>query len=227
MSTILYIETSNTLCSVCIAIGTEVIALQENDEGNQHASLLTPFIEQVLKDAGVTMQQIDAVSLSAGPGSYTGLRIGASAAKAICYAAGKPLITVNTLQSMVAGYIKVHGQPTIDTIFCPMIDARRMEVYAALYNTKLEEIKATRPWIVTEGPFFEEYIDKYKVICLGNGVAKSAEMLSQPNVERAIENYLGAQNLIDISVQKFELRQFDDAVYFEPIYLKTTPIKTG
>ena len=105
MANILYIETSNTLCSVCIAKGGETIALRENNEGNQHASLLTPFIEQVIKDAGITVQQLDAVSLSAGPGSYTGLRIGASAAKAICYATGKPLIAVGTLQAMVAGYI--------------------------------------------------------------------------------------------------------------------------
>lgn len=225
MSTILYIETSNTLCSVCIAKGNEVIALQENNEGNQHASLLTPFIEQVLKDAGITMQQLDAVSLSAGPGSYTGLRIGASAAKAICFAAGKPLITVNTLQSMVVGYIKAHGAPQANTIFCPMIDARRMEVYAALYDTKLEEIKATQPWILTDEHFFDEYLDTHNVICLGNGAQKATEILSHTNVEIADSDYLGAKNLIDISVQKFNLGQFDDIVYFEPIYLKTTPIK--
>lgn len=225
MSTILYIETSNSLCSVCIAKGTEVLSLQENNDGNQHASLLTPFIEQVLKDAGIAIQQLDAVSLSAGPGSYTGLRIGASAAKAICYAAGKPLITVNTLEAMVAGYINARGQLQPNTIFCPMIDARRMEVYAALYDAGLAELKETQPWILTETHFFGEYLDKYRVVCLGNGAGKAAEILKNYNVEIVTGDCLGAQNLIDITLRKLKLGQIDDAAYFEPIYLKTTPIK--
>ncbi len=225
MANILYIETSNTLCSVGITINGEMAALKENNEGNQHASLLTPFIEQVLKDANITMQQLDAVSLSAGPGSYTGLRIGASAAKAICYAASKPLITVNTLMAMVAGYIKEHGAPEGNTIFCPMIDARRMEVYAALYDANLKQLKETQPWILTEGGFFTEYLETHKAICLGNGASKATEILAHPNVTVETGDYLGVNNLIDISANKFELSQFDDAAYFEPIYLKTTPIK--
>ncbi len=225
MANILYIETSNSLCSVGITINGKVAALQENNDGNQHATLLTPFIEAALKHAGITMQQLDAVSLSAGPGSYTGLRIGASAAKAICYATGKPLIAVNTLKAMVAGYIKQHGAPKPNTIFCPMIDARRMEVYAALYDENLNELKETQPWILTDGGFFTEYLETHNVICLGNGAGKAAEILAHHSVAVETGIYLGANNLIDISVKKFEIGEFDNAAYFEPIYLKTTPIK--
>lgn len=225
LPTLLSIETSNTNCSVCISVNGEVVALRENNEGNQHASLLTPFIEAVLAEASLTARQLDALCLSSGPGSYTGLRIGASAAKAICYATGKPLIAVGTLQAMVAGYIATHGIPDDNTIFCPMIDARRMEVYAALYDGQLNELKAPEPWILTERGFFDEYLENKKVICLGNGALKATEILSHDQVVIDKKAYLTALNLVKIATYKFNNMQYEELAYFEPVYLKTTPIK--
>lgn len=201
------------------------MALRENNEGNQHAALLTPYIEAVLSEVGIKPQQLDAVCLSSGPGSYTGLRIGASAAKAICYATGKPLIAVGTLKAMVTGYITRHGAPSADTIFCPMIDARRMEVYAALYNSQLTELKPPAPWILTEENFFKTHLEKHKIICLGNGALKGAEILQSANVSFDGNDYLSATYLVNIAEQKFASQQFEHTAYFEPIYLKSTPIK--
>jgi tRNA threonylcarbamoyladenosine biosynthesis protein TsaB len=225
MPIILSIETSNNNCSVCISINGEIAALRENNEGNLHASLLTPFIEAVLTEAGIKAQQLDAVCLSSGPGSYTGLRIGASAAKAICYATGKPLIAVSTLMAMVAGYIAVHDKPNANAIFCPMIDARRMEVYAALYNSQLTELKPAAPWILTEENFIAEYLEKHNIVCLGHGALKGTELLLTDRVTIDGNAHLSALNLVNIAEEKFKIRAFEEIAYFEPIYLKTTPIK--
>jgi tRNA threonylcarbamoyladenosine biosynthesis protein TsaB len=210
---------------VCISVNGEVVALRENNDGNQHASLLTPFIEAVLTEAGIKAQQLDAVCLSSGPGSYTGLRIGASAAKAICYATGKPLIAIGSLEAMVAGYIALHGIPSADTIFCPMIDARRMEVYAALYDSQLTELKPPTPWILTEETIIAEFLEKHKVICLGNGALKGTEILQSSQVAIDGNAYLSALNLVSIADKKYTQQQFENIAYFEPIYLKTTPVK--
>lgn len=210
---------------MCISVNGEVIAQRENNEGNQHASLLTPFIEAVLAEAELTAKQLDALCISSGPGSYTGLRIGASAAKAICYATGKPLIAVGTLQAMVAGYITAHGMPDANTLFCPMIDARRMEVYAALYDAQLNELKAPEPWILTECGFFDEYLQEKKIICLGNGALKATDILKHTQVIIDKETYLTALNLVEIATHKFNNNQYEELAYFEPVYLKSTPIK--
>lgn len=222
MPTILHLETSNTVCSVCISRDREVLALRENTEGNQHASLLTPFIEQVMAEASLTYSQLDALCLSMGPGSYTGLRIGASAAKAICYASGKPLIGVSTLQAMVAGYISKHGEQDNGTVFCPMIDARRLEVYAALYNSRLENLKEPKPWIINEEDFLTGYERVPQVICFGNGAAKAAPILNYGNLKFDGSTYISALNLIDLAHKGFDLGQFIDIAYFDPYYLKTT-----
>ena len=201
------------------------MALRENNEGNQHAALLTPYIEAVLTESGIKPQQLDAVCLSSGPGSYTGLRIGASAAKAICYATGRPLIAVCTLQAMVVGYMAAHGTPEANIIFCPMIDARRMEVYAALYNGQLTELKPPAPWILTEENFFKAHLEKHKIICVGNGALKGTEILQSANVSFDGNDYISATYLVNIAEKKFASQQFEQIAYFEPIYLKSTPIK--
>lgn len=235
MSILLHIETSNTVCSVCISHNGEIIALRENTEGNLHASLLTPFIEQVMAKASISYNQLDALSLSMGPGSYTGLRIGASAVKAICYTTGKPLIGITTLQAMAAGFIKQHGEPAAGTLLCPMIDARRLEVYTALYNTELDELLPPQPWVVLpqspspkpEEPqedFFGSHVHSPKIVCLGNGAAKLQPHLKQENLVFDGNSYLSSLNLISLAQKKYELSQFIDVVYFEPYYLKTTPI---
>jgi len=235
LSVLLHIETSNTVCSVCLSKNGEAIALRENTEGNLHASLLTPFIEQVMAEAAISYNQLDALSLSLGPGSYTGLRIGASAAKAICYATGKPLIAITTLQAMAAGYIKQHGAPEAGTLPSARNVARRLEVYTALYNTHLEELLPPQPWIVLpqdhtplpEAPqedFFGAHINSPKIVCFGNGALKLGPHLKQENLVFDGNNYISSLNLVSIALRKFELGDFTDVAYFEPYYLKTTPV---
>lgn len=224
LPTFLHIETSNKVCSVSVSENGKITALRENNEGNLHASLLTPFIESVLAEANHTPYSIDAVCLSAGPGSYTGLRIGASAAKALCFAAGKPLIAISTLQAMVVGYLAQNPAVEANVLFCPMLDARRMEVYAALYNPQLQELLAPRPWIVPEEDFLSAHLAEYIVICLGNGAGKCKDFLTHKNIKIETGDYLSSLNLLPLAEKLYETQVFENIAYFEPLYLKTTPL---
>jgi tRNA threonylcarbamoyladenosine biosynthesis protein TsaB len=132
---------------------------------------------------------------------------------------------VGTLQAMVAGYISEHGAPSADTIFCPMIDARRMEVYAALYDSQLTELKPPTPWILTEENIIAGFLGKHKVICFGNGALKGTEILQSSQVAIDVNTYLNALNLVSIADKKYTQQEFEAIAYFEPIYLKTTPVK--
>lgn len=222
MSLILNIETSTTLCSVSIAKEGKVLASKEVNDGYTHAENLHVFIEEVLAKAGVSAKDLNAVAVGSGPGSYTGLRIGVSAAKGLAYALQIPLIAINTLQIMSAAVIKENKS---DVLFCPMLDARRMEVYAAIFDKDLNTMKETSAQILPDAiSFFETG----KPICFfGDGMPKCKEVLSQIPDASFIENIVPSSTaLAEISYQKHRKGQFEDVAYFEPFYLKNFQINT-
>jgi tRNA threonylcarbamoyladenosine biosynthesis protein TsaB len=197
-----------------------LIALRENRSDHSHSSLLTVYVDEVIKEAGITLNDLDAVTVSEGPGSYTGLRIGVSAAKGFCYALDIPLIAMGTLISMTTGIINFPEFAEEEFLFCPMLDARRMEVYCAIYNKKLETIKEITAEIIDVSSF-SEMLAKNKIIFFGDGAEKCKELLqSNPNAFFMKDVYPSAKNMISLSLNKFSQKQFEDVVYFEPFYLK-------
>ncbi len=217
MSLILNIETSTTLCSVSLAKEGKLIASKEVNEGYTHAENLHVFIEEVIAKAGSTVKDLNVIAVGSGPGSYTGLRIGVSAAKGLAYALQIPLIAVNTLQTMTAMAIL---QNKADVLFCPMLDARRMEVYTAIFDRSLNTVKATSAQILSEGEL--NFFDTGKPICFfGDGMPKCKELLKSIQQASFIDNIVpSAAALAEISYQKFKKEQFEDVAYFEPFYLK-------
>jgi len=225
MALILQIETSTISCSVALAENGATIACKEASERNIHASSITLFIEEVMKTAGKELSALDAVAVSKGPGSYTGLRIGVSTAKGLCYALDVPLIAVDTLKVMASN--KSINPGNTGSLFCPMIDARRMEVYTAVYDSALNEINPVSAKIIDEASF-ADLLAKNKMLFFGDGAEKCMETLgTNANASFIItfENSAG-----DMSVEafnRFNEQLFEDIAYFEPYYLKdfvaTTP----
>lgn len=212
---ILYLETSSKNCSVAISDDEKLLCLTEevSDNYKQSESLHT-FVEWALEGAGISMKDIEAVSLGKGPGSYTGLRIGASSAKGFCYGLKIPLVAVNSLESMIEPFL----DKNYDFII-PLVDARRMEVYTAVYDGKTgEEVSETEAKILDETSF-EEFKDK-KVIFVGDGAKKAKEVLQLPNADFNEDIYPSAQYLIKKSLKKIDKKEFEDIAYFEPFYLK-------
>lgn len=213
MATILCLETATTNCSVTLSVDGSVTAFREDDSaGYSHAEKLHIFIAEVLKDALVTMQDLDAIAVSKGPGSYTGLRIGVSAAKGLCYALEIPLIAIPTL-TVLAEKVSEKG------IIIPMIDARRMEVYSAIYSSEKEQIRDTKAEILTEASFIE-YISEEKVICIGNGVTKFKEICQLPNVVFVENIQPSSKEMAQLAEVKYKKNDTEDVAYFEPYYLK-------
>lgn len=218
MARILNIETATGVCSVALTVDGKVVSIQESQTRNSHAERITIFCELVIKAAGLTFQDIDAVAVSMGPGSYTGLRIGVSTAKGYCFALDKPLIAIPTLLSMAAGMKEKAMQP--HQLFCPMIDARRMEVYAAIFNSELNEIQPTAAVIVDEDSF-SDHLQKQEICFAGDGAAKCMAVLShQPNAAFLQDFNPSAAFMATLSEQKFNNKDFEDVAYFEPFYLK-------
>jgi len=176
MAKILNIETSTEICSVCVSENGNVLAIAESHEGYNHATNLTMFIQKCLEESKLQMQDLDAVAFSQGPGSYTGLRIGVSAAKGICYALNKPLIAVDTL-SAIANECASKEQLE-NALFCPMIDARRMEVYTALFNYKNEKVKDLEALIVDSESFQTEFNEGKQIVFCGNGSEKCKSVIT-------------------------------------------------
>jgi tRNA threonylcarbamoyladenosine biosynthesis protein TsaB len=229
LALILNLETATTACSVALAKDGELLALKEINGDYSHAENLTVFIENVLQQANLTLADVDAIAVSKGPGSYTGLRIGVSAAKGLCYSLNKPLIAIDTLQhlslSVSSNYLSqcypepVEGQHST-FLFCPMIDARRMEVYCAIYDSSLTCVKETAAEIIDEQSFFG-VLAKNKIIFFGNGAAKCKSILSKNANAIFIDDVeLSAKNMISLSEKAFTKKQFEDVAYFEPYYLK-------
>ena len=233
MALILNIETSTAVCSVSLGKDGELLAYKENKEGMNHATHLTVFINTILKENNLTPNDLDAVAVSMGPGSYTGLRIGVSTAKGICYGSSLPLIAVSTLQAMTAPLLndKSITSQLVDlekSIFCPMIDARRMEVYTAFYSYKNEELRKISAEIIDEESFVSD-LSKGEIVFFGDGSSKCQSSLQSQNAIFVNDITPTAIGMIDLSETKYKAEAFEDVAYFEPFYLKdfvaTTPKK--
>ncbi|GAA0871461.1 tRNA (adenosine(37)-N6)-threonylcarbamoyltransferase complex dimerization subunit type 1 TsaB [Gangjinia marincola] len=215
MSRVLCIETSTTNCSVALGQDGELIALKE-DNGKQysHAERLHVYIQELFNQVNVDLREIDAVAVSKGPGSYTGLRIGVSAAKGLCYSLDKPLYAVNTLKALAK---QVQANPT--DVVIPMLDARRMEVYSAVFSSENELLREIKAEILTQDSFATE-LTKGKVHFIGNGVAKFQEICTHENAVFYPEALPSAKEMIALADQKTKNSQSEDVAYFEPYYLK-------
>ncbi|RPD95989.1 tRNA (adenosine(37)-N6)-threonylcarbamoyltransferase complex dimerization subunit type 1 TsaB [Aureibaculum marinum] len=215
MSLILNIETSTKNCSVSLAENGEMLALKElNEGGYSHGEQLHLFIKDLLKDTNTTIDKIDAIAVSKGPGSYTGLRIGVSTAKGLCYSLDKPLISISTLTSL-ANAISVDE----DAIIIPLLDARRMEVYSAVYDAKHNQIRSIKAEVITENSF-SEYLNTNKVYFLGDGAQKCKSVIKSNNAIFLEGYFPSAKQMITLSYNKYKISDIEDVAYFEPFYLK-------
>lgn len=219
MAKILNIETSTRVCSVSVWIDNEIVSVHETNMQNSHAENITIFCENAVKDAGIGFPDLDAVAVSMGPGSYTGLRIGVSTAKGYCFGLNIPLISISTLKAMAFGMTKTYLSAE-ETLFVPMIDARRMEVYSAIFNKKLEEIEGIKANII-DANSFAEHLSNSLVVFAGDGAAKCKEVLGH-NKNAVFADDFGASSkyIGELAQQKFDADDFEDTAYFEPYYLK-------
>ncbi len=219
---IICLETATNLCSVALCDSTGVISLKESNEAKSHAALLTVFIEEILKDNGIRARDLDAVAVSKGPGSYTGLRIGVSVAKGIAYGASIPLIGVETTLSMFWGINGMKDEnlgSDANTLYCPMLDAKRMEVYYAIYNSSGNKIKEIAAEII-DGDTFAKIPESQKIIFFGDGALKCKQVINRKNATFAEDFMLSAAYMYKPVFQAFNKKQFEDVAYFEPLYLK-------
>lgn len=214
MALVLNIETATTNCSVSLSKDGETLVLKEdNSSGYSHAETLHLFIDEVFKISEIKPTEIDAIAVSKGPGSYTGLRIGVSSAKGLCFALNKPLIAISTLESLA------HQLQIDNGLIIPMLDARRMEVYSAIYNSKLELVRGIEAEILTEESY-NELLKTNKVYFIGNGVEKTKGLIQHPNAIY-VEGKLPSANEMALLVeQKYKKSDTEDVAYFEPYYLK-------
>jgi tRNA threonylcarbamoyladenosine biosynthesis protein TsaB len=223
MAAILNIETATPLCSVALAINGQLTAQRETREEKSHAARLTVFIEEILKAEGLQIKDLHAIAIGKGPGSYTGLRIGVSTAKGLCYGAGIPLIAVGTLRIMFNYAKEIIRDSSIpldeNILFCPMIDARRMEVFSCLYKVSGEEKEPISAKII-DAVTYTSYLQTSKICFFGSGMDKCREVLSHPNAFFLDEIYPHAASLAALSEVKFRNNQFENLAYFEPFYLK-------
>lgn len=213
MSYLLLIDTSTKNCSVALSKDGNLLSCKEKNEGYSHAEYLAIMIQEVLAEAQITMGDLSAVAVAKGPGSYTGLRIGVSTAKGLCYGLEIPLISIETLRGMV-------HQPNLPQadFYVPMIDARRMEVYSAVFNDQKESIEPTVATIV-EVTSFASFLQSGKVLFFGDGALKCKEVIQHEN---ALFSEMGttATGMIALAQEKWEAKDFEDVAYFEPFYLK-------
>lgn len=225
MASILNIETATPLCSVAVAIDGKVIAQRESFEEKSHASHLAVFIKELLNENSLKIADLDAIAVGMGPGSYTGLRIGVSVAKGLCFGSKLPLIAVSTLEIIYNQAITSpdtviqEALKSRDTLICPMIDARRMEVYTCLYYISGEIAEVVTAKIIVAGSF-SQHLHRQKVIFLGSGMEKCREVLAHANAVFASGVYPHASSLALLSEQAFREQHFEETAYFEPFYLK-------
>ena len=227
MSSILHIETSTDVCSVAVSHESECVFYSENAEGLSHTTHLAPFVEEAVSFMDSHALPIDAVAVSCGPGSYTGLRIGVSAAKGVCYGRDAKLIAIPTLKLLCVP-ILLHRELPDDAVLCPMIDARRLEVYDALYDRALNELRPTTADVIDEGAFASVLAER-PVYFFGNGSDKCRGIISHPNAHFIEGINPLAKNMFPLAELQVAREQYEDVAYFEPFYLKefvtTTPRK--
>lgn len=222
MAYILMLETSTDVCSAALFNEGQLLCYRENSEGRSHASTLAVFVDEILQETGIPPKQLSAVAVSKGPGSYTGLRIGVSTAKGICYAQNLPLIAIDSLLAMTYGAVATmadKGEDTDKVIFCPMIDARRMEVYSALYSSQFKVLDPVKALIVDEATF-APILEKSRVVFFGNGAEKCRTVIAHPNATFLEGNFALATNMALPSFEAYNASEFVDSAYFEPFYLK-------
>jgi tRNA threonylcarbamoyladenosine biosynthesis protein TsaB len=219
---IICLETSTPLCSVALCDADGVVALRESGEDKSHASRLTVFIGELLKEAGIKAGNLDAVAVSKGPGSYTGLRIGVSTAKGIAYAASIPLIAIETTRSMFHGIDesvrKKYGMDKT-SLFVPMLDARRMEVYYTIINAEGETIKEISAEIIDDRSF-SNIPENVRMLIFGDGASKCRQVIKRKNIVFADEFRISAAYMYKPAFKSLRERRFEDIAYFEPFYLK-------
>jgi tRNA threonylcarbamoyladenosine biosynthesis protein TsaB len=214
---ILLLESSAAVCSVALSRNGNVIAQRENPDGNKHAELLSVFCDEVMREANVSPADLSAVAVSGGPGSYTGLRIGASTAKGYCYGLNIPLIAVPTLEAMAWSMKK---NAATGDLLCPMIDARRMEVYTAVFDVELHNVAPVVPHVLDENSYLP-FLDQQIVWFSGDGMPKAKELLSRhPNARFTNDGLQSARNMAGLAEAKFNRQQFEDTAYYVPFYLK-------
>jgi tRNA threonylcarbamoyladenosine biosynthesis protein TsaB len=219
---VICIETATNLCSVALCSSAGVISLKESTDLKSHASRLTVFIDEILKENGLRAKELEAVAVGKGPGSYTGLRIGVSVAKGIAYAASVPLIGIETTLSMfwgIAGRIKEFTDDEANTLFCPMLDARRMEVYNAIYDSAGRVVKKISADVISEDSF-ADIPESKKIILFGDGAGKCKEVIRRKNVYFADDYRISASHMKRPVYQAIDEQRFEDVAYFEPFYLK-------
>ncbi|QQS97008.1 tRNA (adenosine(37)-N6)-threonylcarbamoyltransferase complex dimerization subunit type 1 TsaB [Sphingobacterium spiritivorum] len=227
---ILQIETATPACSVAVSLDGHVITTVGAEENNIHATHLTVFIEKALQNAGITVEDLSAVAVSMGPGSYTGLRIGVSAAKGLCYALDIPLIAIDTLSAMFSGFSQRIIKENEKVLLCPMIDARRMEVYSALYDQHGHQVVPVGANIIDQD-FFQAYEEEgYQLHLFGSGAPKFKTLFeANPLIDVYDDFSNSAAHMSAQAFEKMNSQSFEDVAYFEPYYLKdfiaTTPKK--
>ena len=236
---ILCLETSTAVCSVALVDNSNVIALRESLDGQNHAEKITIFIDEVMKEANISYNELEAIAVSKGPGSYTGLRIGVSTAKGLCYAMEKPLIAIDTLAAMTEGFLDNNFDNDHDTnikslpsslssslssssssIFCPMIDARRMEVYSAFFTGDMKKISETEALIIDESSFSDLKLNHHLYL-FGDGADKLVSLFENEENITVIEKFhCSAAYMARLAEEAFKNNNFVDTAYFEPFYLK-------
>lgn len=230
MALILCIETGTDICSVALARNGEMIALRESDLGHEHARKVAVFTQELLQEHNISPDELDAVAVGKGPGSYTGLRIGVSFAKGLCYALGIPLLAIDSLRSLAACLVEEYEAGIVDipewenTLLCPMIDARRMEVYAELFDTSLRPQSAVVAEVVTDKSFSEVLLLRKRLVIFGNGAAKCEGTLEWAQYVNIAPS---ARGLCAEAERKFQAGETEDVAYFEPFYLKDFIVTTS
>ena len=218
MERIVLIETSTALCSTALAENGAIISYRESSAPKAHASLTAVFIKEMLEERGLSPQDCDAFCVSMGPGSYTGLRVGVSTAKGLCFGSGKPLMAVGTLDTLVAQTREIPGLDGDLKYVIPMIDARRMEVYTAVFTPEGKQLTPTAPAIIDENSFAEQ-LEQGQCLFIGDGAGKCADVIRHPNAHFIQCNPKASAMLIP-AISAYKEKRFEDVAYFEPFYLK-------
>ncbi|HSV75961.1 MAG TPA: tRNA (adenosine(37)-N6)-threonylcarbamoyltransferase complex dimerization subunit type 1 TsaB [Bacteroidales bacterium] len=227
MAHLLLIETSTKVCSVGISHQGNLISLEEDHSANYgHAGKLTLMIEHTMKQAGISFEKLSGVAVSKGPGSFTGLRIGVSAAKGICFGKDLPLIALDTLQAMALHCLQLKSKELPESaqgekplLLCPMIDARRMEVYCALFDQKATPLSPIQALVVEQNTFLS-FLENKRMVFFGDGAAKCSEVIAHSNAIVFGDVFPSARGMASLAYEKYSVRSFESLAYFEPYYLK-------